>query len=126
MEEVVRCAQPFPFNVESLVNGLPETSPDKPVMMGAIEITTSAGAVVFTEAPDGVAVAAILFNTAVRSRGAAVSTPENSQITAVPEVPVGFGLMVTAVAPRRLFFAYHRSAIKLAPVSNALAGPASE
>ena len=66
-----------------------------------------------------------LFNTDVWSRGEKGSSPENSQITAVPEVPEGLGVIVMTVAPATLFCAYHMSAMIFAPVSVALAPAAS-
>jgi hypothetical protein len=86
-------------------------------------ITSDAEAVV-TDAPEGVVVAAWLLNTDVWSRGDAVSTPENSQMTAPPLVAVGLGVIVTLVAPAVLFFAYQMSTMS-SEVMTAIALPAS-
>jgi hypothetical protein len=90
------------------------------------ETTTSPADVVVTGAPEGVVVAAWLFKTAVWLRGAVVFTPENSQMTAVPRVPLGLGVIVSVVAPELLFLAYQMSIIVFGPESTALALPAAE
>jgi hypothetical protein len=82
--------------------------------------TASTGAVVVTEAPEGVLVTGWLFKTATWSKGDTVATPENSQMTAAPLFPLGFGVMLTLVAPDVLFGAYQMSTI-LAEESTALA-----
>src|ERR1700733_5703732 len=88
-------------------------------------MTTSTAAAVVTGAPAGVEVAGWLFKTATWSRGVAMFTPANSQITAVPVVPTGFGVIVRVVAAEVLFLAYHKSIIVLAAESTAFAVGAS-
>jgi hypothetical protein len=46
----------------------------------------------------------------------------NSQITASPTVPLGFGVIVTVVAPALLFWAYQMSVVPV--LATALAFPA--
>jgi len=70
------------------------------------ETITSPGAVVVIAAPTGVAVPGWLLTATVWSSGDTVSTPANSQISAEPRVPIGFGVMVRAVAPALPFLAY--------------------
>ena len=120
----MKYAHPFPPTVESRVNVFPGKMPVTLVAV-ASETTTSAVAVVVTEAPDGVALAAWLLRTAVWSRGDERSTPENSQTTALPPVTVELGVMVSVVAPDTLFGAYQRSATNPATESAERAAPAS-
>jgi hypothetical protein len=92
---------------------------------GASEITTSPALVVVTAAPDGVPVAAWLLRMADWSSGAAMSAPENSQITAAAPVTVTLGVMVNVVAPDALFRAYQTSATDPVIASTDRAAPAS-
>jgi hypothetical protein len=90
-----------------------------------IEMITSPAEVVVMGAPVGVVVAGWVFRIAVWSKGAVVSTLDNSQMTASPVLAVGLGVIVTVVAPALLFFAYQISTIRFADELTALAFPAS-
>ncbi len=83
------------------MNGFPATRLviDAP---GTMREMTTPGTVVVTEAPDGVVVAGWLFRTEVWSSGDVRFTLENSQITAPPVEPLGFGVIVNVVAPALL------------------------
>jgi hypothetical protein len=104
---------------------LPTKTPVTVPWTFATEMITSEADVLAREGPIGVVVAAWLLRTADWSKGLTVLAPENSQITAVPAVPLGLGLMVTTVAPDFEFLAYHKSAIEFEPASSARALPAS-
>jgi hypothetical protein len=122
---VMRCAHPFPFNAESAMNGLPDTTPVMLPVTEARETITSLAEDAVRGAPWGELEAAWLLSTAVPSRETAAPGPVNSQITAVPFVTFEPVAMATAVVPAIAFTEYQISATDPAAVSIDLAAPAS-
>src|ERR1700730_1360977 len=120
----MRCAQPTPASAWSLVKALSATRPLLMVDGIIVEMISSPAEVVVMAAPVAVVVAGWVFKVTVRSRGAAVSTPANSQTTAAPELPAGLGVTVTVVAPAVLFLVYQMSTIRFCAVLTARALPA--
>ena len=103
---------------------LPEAMPLNVPAGTSVEMTSSEFDVIVTAAPEGVALALWLLRTELWSRGATVSMPENSQITAPPLVLPGFGVIDMELAPALLFFAYQMSTMSFVD-KVAMAGPAS-